>query len=151
MDETLSAYVFNAVDRDCGPRWSLEHGVLGHHNLMFITDGAGDFYIDGERLWLSAGDVIYYPVGSERSAGGQQPGTHLYAFDFSLFGCERLPLETVTHFSDFGQFMPNIRSFFFAWYEKSEGYKLVCSGIFMMILSALPYPSAEKIQIRMSP
>ena len=98
MDEILSAYVFNAVDRDCGARWSLERGVLGHHNLMFITDGACDFYIDGRRLRLSAGDVIYYPAGSERAAGGQTPGTHLYAFDFCLFGRDRLPFATVTHF-----------------------------------------------------
>lgn len=144
MDEILSAYVFNAVQRDCGPRWSLGRGVMDCHNLMFITDGACDFYLDGEKLRLSAGDVIYYHVGSEREANNQSPGTRLYAFDFYLYGCDRLPLPSVMHFSDFEQFMPNFRNLFFSWYEKSEGYKLVCSGIFMMILSSLLHPAARK-------
>lgn len=91
MDEILSAYVFNAVDRDCGPWWSLERGVLGHHNLMFITDGACDFFIDGRRLRLSAGDVIYYPVGSERAANTIKPSertsTPSISTSSGLIGC----------------------------------------------------------------
>lgn len=144
MEEKISAYVFNAVDRDCGPKWSLGRGVLNHHNIMFITDGACDFYLDGEKYRLSAGDVIYYPSGADREANNQIPGTHLYAFDFYVYGCDRLPLPTVTRLSDFERFMPNIRSLFFTWYEKSEGYKLACSGIFMMILADLIYPTPRK-------
>lgn len=144
MDDIISVHVFNALERECNDKWALHKGVMDCHNIMFITKGSCDFYFDGRKRRLSAGDVAYYAKGTDREAKNQEPGTALYAFDFYLYGCDRLPLPEVTHLDSFEIFMPNFKSFFFSWYQKYDGYKLTCSGIFMMILAALIYPASQK-------
>lgn len=144
MDERISVYVFNALERECNEKWALHKDVMGCHNIMFITKGSCDFYFNEKKHRLSAGDVAYYTSGTVREAKNQTPGTALYAFDFDLFGCDRLPLPEVTHLDSFESFTPNFKSFFFSWYQKYDGYKLICSGIFMMILATLIFPASQK-------
>ncbi len=144
MDTTISAQVFYAVQRDCSGKWALHKGVLNFHNIMFVTKGSCDFYFDGRKRRLSAGDVAYFAKGTEREANNHSPETQLYAFDFDLFGCDRLPLSEVTHLGSFESFTPSFKSFFFHWYQKHDGYMMTCSGMFTMILAALIYPNTQK-------
>lgn len=144
METRLSVYVFNAVQRDCIGKWVLHKGIMGCHNIMFITRGTIDFYFNGRLRRVGAGDVTYYAKGTEREAKNPSPDAQLYAFDFDLFGCDKLPLPEVSHFNDYNAFMPNFKSFFFSWYQKYDGYDLRCSGIFSMILSSLIYPNAQR-------
>lgn len=144
MKDNISIYVLNALERECNEKWTLHKGVMSCHNIMFITKGSCDFYFNGKKHRLSAGDVAYYAKGTEREAKNHAPGTALYAFDFDLFGCDRLPMPEVTRLGSFEIFMPYFKSFFFSWYQKYDGYKLTCSGIFMMILAALIYPTSQK-------
>lgn len=144
MDERISVHVFSALERECNEGWALHKGVMDCHNIMFITKGSCDFYFDGRKHRLSAGDVAYYASGVDREAKNHLPGTALYAFDFELFGCNKLPLPEVTHLNSFESFMPNFKSFFSSWYQKYDGYKLTCSGIFMIILSTLIFPTSQK-------
>lgn len=141
-DNRMAVHVFNAHERLCDDKWALYKGIVDFHSIMFVITGSCDFFFDGEKHRLSAGDVAYYAKGTEREAKNHECGTELYTFDFDLFGCDRLPLQKVTHLNNFDGFIPSIKNFFFSWYQKHDGYKITCSGIFMMILSALIYPTS---------
>lgn len=144
MGGDISVYVFRAVQRDGKRNWALRKDVIDFHNILFIMKGSCDFYFNGAKRRVTAGDVAYYAKGSVRETTNTSPDALLYAFDFNLYGCDRLPLPDVTHFDDFDAFMPNFKSLFFQWYQKYDGYKMTCSGIFTMILAALIYPKAQK-------
>ena len=146
MDDRIAVHVFNAVERECDEKWSLYKGVIDCHNIIFIAKGSCDFYFNGRRDRLSEGDVAYYAKGTEREAKNHEPGTAIYAFELDLFGCDRLPLQEITHLNSLESFMPDIRRFFFLWYQKHAGYKLTCSGVFMMILSMIIYPTFQKTE-----
>lgn len=145
MESGFTAYVRYAVIRECLGKWQLQEGVLDSHNIMFVASGECDICIDGEYHRLRAGDVSYCPTGARRSGGGSTEDAVIYAFDFDLYGADRLPLESVTHLGDLGRFSAHFREFFAAWYEKADGYGLFCSGIFLVILSDLLYPRAKKM------
>lgn len=144
MGTDISTYVFHAAQRDGKGKWALHKDVIGFHNILFILSGTCDFYFNGKKRRVSAGDVAYYAKGAVRETSNTSPDALIYAFDFNLYGCDRLPLPDITHFDDFEAFMPDFKSFFFQWYQKYDGYMLMCSGIFTMILATLMYPNTQR-------
>lgn len=148
VNSDFAPIVDYAVIRECLGRWSGHNEFLDLHNIMFIMKGECDLYINGTYHRLTAGDVSYCPLGSERSVGNSTVDAEIYAFDFRLYGADKLPLPDVSHFDSFDIFTHDLKNFFYSWYQKNDGYVLLCSGIFMMILSRLIYPGGEKIMNR---
>lgn len=144
MGNIYMPYVTYAVIRKCMGTWQLQDHITDFHNIMFIASGECDLYIDGMYHRLRAGDVSYYPKGTWRRGGNSTEDAVIYAFDFELFGEERLELGNITHIGNIDSFLPCFKDFFSAWYQKYDGYELFCSGIFAQILSKILYPHLGK-------
>lgn len=149
MDCAFVPFVRSAVVRDCQSGWGGYSRSLDSHNIMFAVSGGFDIAVDGVRERIRAGNVTYCPLGAERELGGAEEGTRIYAFDFMLYGADGpLPLPTVSDRAEFDEFTHLFKDFFFAWYQKNDGYELYCSGVFAQILYYLLAPQGTRVPNR---
>ena len=63
---------------------------LSFHDLSFIVDGKGSYFVNDREYKVKAGDTIYIPPGSIREAySSQSEPLHTYAFNFYLLPDKR--------------------------------------------------------------
>jgi len=88
------------VDRRCFPNWEIIKQTIDFHDLTFVVEGKSNYYVNGVKHTVEAGDVVYIPVGSVREAHTfKENPAHSYAFNFKWLpneNTEPLPLQTVT-------------------------------------------------------
>src|SRR5690606_14222237 len=81
--EHLVPDVFLFVDRRCFPDWGIARRPIDFHDLTFVVGGQADYYLDGVKYTVEAGDLLYAPPGTIREANtcADSP-MHSYAFNF---------------------------------------------------------------------
>lgn len=139
MSVIFTPTVSYSTIRYCDPKWFIPEEYIRFHNIMFIESGSCDIYIDRVLYSLTAGDVIYCPIGCLRSGGNADDCTKIHAFDFQLSGTGLLPIPIVSHYENFDNFSRDLKRFNYAWTQGREGYDLQCMGIFVLILHRLIY------------
>ncbi|OKP79551.1 AraC family transcriptional regulator [Paenibacillus helianthi] len=139
--ENLVPKVFLFVDRRCFPDWEIGRSLIDFHDLTFILEGQADYYINGEKFTVKAGDMLYAPPGSIREARTcKESPMHSYAFNFFWEGPDnpiRLPFETVTRNWRTKEILEDIREFSHVWMGKQPLYRMKSRAIFQLIVYRL--------------
>ncbi len=139
--ENLVPKVFLFVDRKCFPDWEIAKSPIDFHDLTFILEGRADYYINGRKFTVEAGDMLYAPSGSIREAQTcKQSPMHSYAFNFCWEGPDnhvQLPFHTVTRNWRTKEIMDDIREFSHVWMGKQPLYRMKARAIFQLIVYRL--------------
>ncbi|UQZ32812.1 AraC family transcriptional regulator [Paenibacillus sp. PK3_47] len=139
--EGLVPDVFLFVDRRSFPDWEIARSTIDFHDLTFIVEGRSDYYINGEKFTVEAGDMLYAPSGSIREANtSRESPMHSYAFNFVWEGGDnhvRLPFGTVTRNWRTKELLKDIREFSHVWMGKQPLYRMKARAIFQMIIYRL--------------
>jgi AraC family transcriptional regulator of arabinose operon len=136
----INPHVVLFVDRRCFPDWEIIRQKIDFHDLTFIVEGQSDYYINGEKFSVEAGDMIYIPQGSVREASTNKMNPmHSYAFNFKLETTNELhlPFQTVTKHDLTGEMLQYIKEFTQVWMTKQPGYEIQARGLFLLILHRL--------------
>jgi AraC-like DNA-binding protein len=139
--EHLVPDVFLFVDRRSFPDWEIVRSTIDFHDLTFIVGGKSNYYINGEKFTVEAGDMLYAPAGSIREAHTfRDAPMHSYAFNFFWQGGEndvQLPFHTVTRTWRTKEILDDIRKFSHVWMGKQPLYKMEARAIFQLIIYRL--------------
>ncbi|WP_199615887.1 AraC family transcriptional regulator [Paenibacillus alkalitolerans] len=129
------------VDRRCFPDWEIIEGKIDFHDLTFILEGKSNYFVNGEKFTVEAGDMIYIPEGSVRQAHTfKECPMHCYAFNFYWTAPDNstcLPFETVTKNHITNELMGYIKEFKHVWMSKQPCYKMQARGLFQLIIHRL--------------
>ncbi|HZJ82755.1 MAG TPA: AraC family transcriptional regulator [Clostridia bacterium] len=81
--QNIQPHFTHIVNRICTPSWEIEKGKIKTNNIMFIYDGQGSFYRNGESFSGSKGHLIHYKPGDLRFANTSSDSPmKCYAIDF---------------------------------------------------------------------
>lgn len=126
------------VDRRCFPQWEIIRQTINFQDLTFVVEGKSNYFINGIKYTVEAGDVIYIPVGSVREAYTfTDCPMHSYAFNFKWLApgrSEALPLQTVTKNLITSEILGYIKQFTQVWMRKHPGYIMHARALFMLIV-----------------
>lgn len=126
---------------EAAPDWHKPESVTEWDIFLFVERGELTYFIDGQRIPLARGDILYFPAGSSRYAAGNGRQGHLkYAVLFKrtasvpatpLLDEGRLRLIRSSHYEyvkqRFGLLVQQ-------WLGKMPYYETVCSGILLELL-----------------
>lgn len=139
--ESIVPEVFLFVDRRCFPDWEIVRQEIDFHDLTFIVEGRSNYYVNGEKITVEAGDMLYIPAGTIREAHTfKEAPMHSYAFNFTLIqpaGKIRFPFDTVTKNRITSEILNYILEFNRIWSGMQPGYRMFARGIFHLILHRL--------------
>ncbi|MFD1955818.1 helix-turn-helix domain-containing protein [Paenibacillus thailandensis] len=129
------------VDRRCFPDWEIVKQRIRFHDLTFIVGGKSNYFVNGEKFTVEAGDIIYIPSGSIREAHTfkDQP-MHSFAFNFTWLEPSDdtpLPFQTVTKNRMTTEIMDYIKEFAHVWMSKPPFYRMQARGLFQLIVHRL--------------
>lgn len=103
MEHSLFPQVEYVVYRETYPGWHISARTIPNHELVLITEGAGEVTIEGRTHTVRKNDLIYfYPNQRHSLQVPAHPSMKFYGIHFSLLrtGCEKLPLEDICSLSD---------------------------------------------------
>jgi len=139
--ENLIPNVFLFVDRRSFPDWEIGRSTIDFHDLTFIVEGKSNYYINGEKFTVEAGDMLYAPSGSVREAQTfKEDPMRSFAFNFFWEGEDnhvQLPFETVTRNWRTKEILEDIKEFSHVWMGKQPFYKMKARAIFQLIVYRL--------------
>jgi len=139
--QELVPQVFFFVDRRCFPDWEIIKQTIDFHDLTFIVEGKSNYFVDGVKYTIEAGDVIYIPVGSVREAYTfTESPAHSYAFNFKWLPntcTDPLPLQTVTKNVISNDLIGYFKQFTQVWMSKQPGHVMQSRALFMLIIHRL--------------
>lgn len=139
--EHLVPNVFLFVDRRSFADWEIISSTIDFHDLSFIVEGKADYFINGEKFSVQAGDMLYVPSGSVREAHTfAEAPMHSFAFNFFWEGEDNsvdLPFETVTKNRMTKEILDDIREFSHIWMGGQPFYRMKARAIFQLIVYRL--------------
>lgn len=126
------------VDRQCFPEWKIKKDTITFHDLTFVVEGKSNYYVNGVKYTVEAGDVIYIPWGSKREAHTDKDfPMHSYAFNFCWLQTstqDALPLETVNKNVINSEILNYINQFKHVWMSRQPGHIMQSRALFMLII-----------------
>ncbi len=129
------------VDRRCFPDWEIIKQTIDFHDLTIIVEGKSNYFVNGEKFTVEAGDIIYIPEGSVREAHTfKESPMRSYAFNFFWSSPDNhvhLPFETVTKNRITSELLSYIKQFTHIWMSKQSCYQMQARGLFLLILHRL--------------
>ncbi|MEK3683751.1 helix-turn-helix domain-containing protein [Paenibacillus sp. FSL R10-2736] len=139
--EHLVPDVFLFVDRRSFADWEIISSTIDFHDLSFIVEGKADYFINGEKFTVEAGDMLYVPSGSVREAHTfAEAPMHSFAFNFFWTGADNhvhLPFEAVTKHRMTKEILDDIREFSHNWMGGQPFYRMKARAIFQLIVYRL--------------
>ncbi|MBD2867072.1 helix-turn-helix transcriptional regulator [Paenibacillus arenilitoris] len=148
--------IFLFADRRCYPDWKIQKATIDFHDLTFVVDGRAEYYINGKKYAVEAGDLIYVPGGSVREAHTFKDFP-MHAYPFNFFWAEPhnevlLPFGVVTKKAITKEILCYIREFNQVWMSKQPFYMIQARALFELILhrllSGLHRRSAMPVDLR---
>ncbi|ASA20785.1 AraC family transcriptional regulator [Paenibacillus donghaensis] len=138
--ENLVPNVFLFVDRRSFPDWEIVKSTIDFHDLTFIVEGKSNYYINGEKFTVEAGDMLYAPAGCVREAQTfKEAPMRSFAFNFTWETGDPVPLpfETVTKNWRTKEILEDIREFSHVWMGKQPLYRMKARALFQLIVYRL--------------
>ncbi|GMK38159.1 AraC family transcriptional regulator [Paenibacillus sp. CCS19] len=139
--ESINPEVFLFVDRRCFPDWEIIRKKIDFYDLTFVVGGKANYYVDGEKITVEAGDMLFIQSGSEREAHTfKDDPMHSYAFNFLLTMPEdglRFPFATVTKNQMTDEILKYLLEFNRVWSGMQPGYRIAAKGILLLLLHRL--------------
>lgn len=133
--------VFLFFDRKCFPDWGIEKRQNYFHDLTFVMGGKANYFVNGTKYTVEAGDLLYIPPGSVREAHTfKECPMHAYPFNFHWLdpnNHEPLPFGIVTKNMITKEILDLIHEFKQVWMSKQAFYKIQARAIFQLILHRL--------------
>lgn len=137
----LVPQVFLFVDRKCLPDWNIERRTNFFHDLTFVMKGKANYYINGVKHTVEAGDLLYIPPGSERRAHTfEDSPMHANSFNFHWAepnNAVRLPFDIITKNMITKEISDLIREYKQVWMGKQPLYQIQARAIFELIIHRL--------------
>lgn len=133
--------IFLFVERRCYPDWKIQKARISFHDLTFVVEGKANYYIDGVKYTVEAGDLVYIPGGSIREAHTFKE-TPMHSYPFNFYWAEphnhiQLPFGVVTKKVITKEIVGYIREFNQVWMNKQPFYMLQARALFELILHRL--------------
>ncbi|MET3545566.1 AraC-like DNA-binding protein [Paenibacillus favisporus] len=133
--------IFLFIDRKCFPEWTIQKAEISFHDLTFVVEGMANYYINGEKFTVEAGDMIYVPGGSIREAHTFKESL-MHSYPFNFFWAEpynhiHLPFKGVTKKVITKEILGYIREFNHVWMSKQPFYHIQARALFELILHRL--------------
>lgn len=139
--QNLAPNIFLFVDRRCFPDWEIIEQTIDFHDLTFVVEGKANYFVNGEKFTVEAGDMIYIPEGTVRVAHTfKESPMHSYAFNFYWASPDnhvRLPFDTVTKNHITSEILGYIKQFTHVWMSKQPCYMMQARGLFQLIVHRL--------------
>ena len=133
--EPLSLHLSYYVSKKCDPNWCIPEAVIPFYDITFITEGSVSYCVNQKQYNLTAGDVIFIPQGSKRSAG--TTGMSCMVFIFTLEKNASFLIETKQNIREDSKIFRLLKDFNRTYFSDRKSNKFSCYGIFCMILDRL--------------
>ncbi|MCM3633359.1 helix-turn-helix transcriptional regulator [Paenibacillus camelliae] len=132
-------FLFN--ERKCFPDWIIAKRKNDFHDLTFVIDGKANYYINGVKYTVEAGDLLYIPAGMIREAHTFEASPmHAFPFNFhweAPYNDFKLPFDIVTKQLITKEILDYIREFKHVWITQQPLYQLHARALFELILHRL--------------
>lgn len=136
--DKLIPQVFLFVDRKCFADWAIGQAKIDFHDLTFVISGKACYYINGEKVIVEAGDLLYIPEGCMREAYTyEESPMHCYPFNFQWenpYNHVHLPFPHVMKKMITKEILDYIAEFKQVWMNRQPFYKLQARALFELIL-----------------
>lgn len=126
---------------EVGPEWTKAESVMDYDVFLFVESGCLTYCIDGHRLSLTKGDLLYFPGGSLRYATGDGIHDHQkYAVIFRVYpGGTSIPLldnrqHRLVHIRNYDYVKQRFSLLVQQWLGKLPHYETICKGIVVELL-----------------
>jgi AraC-like DNA-binding protein len=133
--------IFLFVDRRCYPDWTIQKAKISFHDLTCVVEGKANYYVNGVKHTVEAGDLVYVPGGSVREAHTfKESPMHAYPFNFywaDPYNHIRLPFEVVTKRAVTKEILGYIREFNQVWMSKQPFHWFQSRALFELIIHRL--------------
>lgn len=129
------------VDRQCFPDWTIEKRTIDFHDITFVLKGKADYYVNGVKHTVAAGDMLYIPPGSEREAHTFEDDL-MRAISFNFHWEDphnevRLPFDTITKNMFTKEIADLVREYKQVWMHKQTFYQIQARALFELIIHRL--------------
>lgn len=123
------------VRKHCTSQWSLRSEIIPFHDLTFVVQGSAAYQSQDGTCRIQAGEAIFLPQGSSRSA--RTDGMECIAFNFEG-GSDILPAKPkILNWKNDDLLLHHFADFERAWMSMDESKDLFCRGKFLLIVHRL--------------
>ena len=128
------------VHRKCEPGWMIIESVMDYWDISYVIKGCGQYWINGQRIIVQAGDLMCVPQGSVRSAEyiSENP-MEVYSTNFRIAPLSdkkaELPFPLIYNIGYHQDIVSLYQEFNSEWLQCKSGYRLKTRAIFMLILN----------------
>lgn len=141
MEENLENMVVEVgyyINRRCTPTWEITQSTIDFTDITYITKGSAEYTVNAKTYTVSAGDLLYIPKGSVRSAAVIPDDLmECYVINgqvLNLSGMEmELPFPIVSRIGIHQDIICLYRDLNADWLLRDPGYKMKVRAICMMI------------------
>ena len=140
MDEFFSFtpdigyYIF----RKCIPGWEIVKSEIDFHDLSYIIAGKGTYFVNGEKINVCAGDILYLVPGSVREARSSlDEPMELFAVNFKILENIVLPFTQKSSVGIDPRLMYLFKQLSRIWHEKNELYRIEARAVMLQIVCEL--------------
>lgn len=133
--------IFLFIERRCFPDWVIIKNQNFFHDLTFVVEGKANYFVNGVKYTVEAGDLIYIPSGSTREAHTfKENPMHAYPFNFHWLEPNNhvhLPFGVITKNLITKEILDYIREFKQVWMNRQPFYSIQARALFESILYRL--------------
>lgn len=127
------------VYRRCMPTWHIVEDTIDFLDLTYVVKGEADYFVDGETVTVTAGDLLCLPPGTRREA--VSPAHNLmtcYSVNVILRDAHGRPLDLpwprVSPIGVHGDLVGMFRDLWHAWVHKTPGHLAKAHGLLLLIM-----------------
>ncbi|NOU87764.1 helix-turn-helix domain-containing protein [Paenibacillus sp. LMG 31460] len=119
--------------------WSIADSEVPHHILIFMISGKVTYWLNGEKVMLKKGDVLFISGGTFRSCDNDPEGPHQkYSAHFQEFSQLLQPLlenpYLILQIRNSDYFKQRFSMLLLEWFDRGDGHDLICEGIMLELL-----------------
>ncbi len=129
--------------RNADASWTIIPTEIGFHDVSYVVEGEAEYTVDGEKIVVRKGDLLYIPPHTLREAE-LTSAQHfaVYAMNFELLDIDRrpidrLPFELITAIGIHPELISLYRALSTTWLLQETGYRLMVRAYVELILSKL--------------
>lgn len=129
--------------RNADASWTIVPTVIDFHDISYVVEGEAEYTLDGEKVVVRKGDLLYIPPYTLREATLTPVQRFaVYAMNFELQDIDRqpinrLPFAPVTPIGIHPELISLYKALSTAWLLQETGYRLMVRAYVELILSKL--------------
>ena len=130
--------------RKCYPEWRIGKTIIDFHDLSYIIDGRGTYYVNNKQINVESGDIIYIAPGCSREARSSLDNQmEVFAINFQILdngkmnNDSRLPFPVKKHIGLDSRLIYLYKQLTQIWIEKDDFHILDARAAVIRIVSEL--------------